>query len=124
MAYSRMNFLLLGMSSRLTVDRLFHSVLRIVQPFVRCGKIRENFVYMQARCSSLDRMRTDLVNVICSISVHYRMCSYVCNKQMHIGKMFHHILLFIEMFRLLLQLSSGCHTSTKTIYKQLHRRPN
>ena len=44
--------------------------------------------------------------------------TYVTNQQMHINKMFHVILLFIEMFRSLLQLSSGCHTGTQTIYKQ------
>jgi hypothetical protein len=41
---------------------------------------------------------------------------------MHISKMFHHILLFIEMFRSLLQLSSGCHTNncTEGLIKTTH----
>ena len=69
MACFRVNFLLLGMSSRLRVVRLFHIVLRTLQTFVRCRKIWGNFVYMRATCNSLDRMKTDLVNFVRSISV-------------------------------------------------------
>ena len=50
--------------------------------------------------------------------------TYVTNQQMHISKMFPHILLFIGIFRSFLQQSSGCRTNTQTLYKQLHRRPN
>ena len=42
--------------------------------------------------------------------------TYVTDHQMHINKMFFRILLFTNMFWLLLRPSSGCCTRTQTVY--------
>ena len=92
MVCSLVNVILLGMSFRLSVVSIFHSLVTTVQNFVICGK---NLVCMRGTCNSLHRMKTDVDKLYVlypRIKEYVRNC--VTNEQMHIGKIFQYILVF------------------------------